>query len=170
MRAGELYAAARRSGNSGRSGHGKILDGALYARSARRHRGAPAYVNCSGGRRRGVLRATFHCDFGYNISLGPTSPNFQLRVLYAVACDHRGVRRSARPSRYTTADHPRDPVRRKPCLRPARYRSDRTLDRRRGDYLAGAEHPSDAVVWAGAVVTRDVPQGRPFLATRAAEE
>ena len=109
-----------------------------------------------------TIRPPFHCDYGFNISLGADAfLNFGCVILDVVAVDiGEGVQIGPAVQIYA-ADHPRDPAMRRAGLefgRPVRI----------GPYawigggaiiLPGVTIGEDAVIGAGAVVTRDVPPG-----------
>jgi hypothetical protein len=75
-----------------------------------------------------VIRPPFHCDFGYNIRLGPdVFLNFNCVILDVVAVTIGAGTQIGPAVQIYTADHPRDPaLREKPAPNSdARYRSDR---------------------------------------------
>ena len=109
-----------------------------------------------------VLRPPFHCDFGYNITLGDkVFANFGC-VFLDVAPVSVGAWTQMGPYvQLLTADHPRDPA-----LRRQGYESAQPI--RIGEnvwigggaiVLPGVTIGDDAIIGAGSVVTRDVPRG-----------
>jgi maltose O-acetyltransferase len=108
------------------------------------------------------LRAPFHCDYGYNISLGRrVFANFGC-VFLDVGLIEIGDDCQIGPLvQLLTADHPRDPAER-------RAGWERGLPIRIGEnvwigggaiVLPGVTIGRDAIIGAGSVVTRDVPDG-----------
>lgn len=110
-----------------------------------------------------VIRPPFHCDFGYNISLGTaTFLNFGC-VILDVAPVTIGDRTQIGPGvQILTADHPRDAAERGAGLEFARPIAIGANVWIGGGalILPGVTIGDDAIVGAGAVVTRDVPAGR----------
>jgi maltose O-acetyltransferase len=109
-----------------------------------------------------VIRPPFHCDYGYNIRIGPgVFFNFNCVVLDVVAVTI-GARTQIGPAvQIYTADHPRDPsVRRTGAElgRPIRIGRDVWIGGG-AIILPGVTIGDDAVIGAGGVVTRDVPAG-----------
>lgn len=109
-----------------------------------------------------TIRPPFHCDYGYNISLGGgVFLNFGCTVLDVVAV-RIGDRTQIGPGvQILTADHPRDPVLRAAMLefgRPVTIGTDVWIG---GGalILPGVTIGDGAIVGAGSVVTRDVPAG-----------
>lgn len=109
-----------------------------------------------------VIRPPFHCDYGYNIRLGPdVFFNFNCVVLDVVAVTV-GTRTQIGPAvQIYTADHPRDPSVRQTGAefgRPIRIGQDVWIG---GGtiILPGVTIGDNAVIGAGSVVTRDVPAG-----------
>ena len=109
-----------------------------------------------------VVRPPFHCDYGFNISLGSgVFLNFNCVILDVVAVTI-GDRTQIGPGvQILTADHPRDAAQREAGLefgRPV------TIGRNvwiggAALILPGVTIGDDAIIGAGAVVTRDVPPG-----------
>ena len=109
-----------------------------------------------------VIRAPFYCDYGYNIRIGAdTFFNFGCVLLDVVPISIGRVCQFGPYVQILTADHPRQPEQRRQGLE-------------RGDPIAIADNVwvgggalilpgvsvgQDAIVAAGAVVTRDVPAG-----------
>ena len=109
-----------------------------------------------------VIRPPFHCDYGYNIRIGPgVFINFNCVVLDVVAVTI-GARTQIGPAvQIYTADHLRDPsVRRTGAEfgRPIRIGQDVWIGGG-AIILPGVTIGDNAVVGAGSVVTRDVPAG-----------
>jgi maltose O-acetyltransferase len=111
---------------------------------------------------RSVVRPPFHCDYGYNITLGAgVFLNFNCVILDVVAVAI-GDRTQIGPGvQILTADHPRDAATRNTGLEFGRpIRIGRNVWIGGGAIiLAGVTVGDDAVVGAGSVVTRDVPPG-----------
>ena len=108
------------------------------------------------------VRAPFHVDYGYNISLGDgVFMNFGC-VILDVAAVTIGAATAIGPGvQILTADHPRDPVQRRTGLEsghPIRIGSNVWIGGG-AIILPGVTVGDDAVIGAGAVVTRDVPVG-----------
>jgi len=109
-----------------------------------------------------VIRPPFHCDYGYNIRVGPdVFFNFNCVVLDVVAVTI-GARTQIGPAvQIYTADHPRDPsVRRTGAEfgRPVRVGQDVWIGGG-AIILPGMTIGDNAVIGAGSVVTHDVPVG-----------
>jgi maltose O-acetyltransferase len=109
-----------------------------------------------------VIRPPFHCDCGFNISLGAgVFLNFNC-VILDVAAVSIGDRTQIGPAvQILTADHPRDPAVRASGLEFARpIRIGRNVWVGGGAIiLPGVSIGDDALIGAGSVVTRDVPAG-----------
>jgi maltose O-acetyltransferase len=109
-----------------------------------------------------VVRPPFHCDFGYNIRLGrDVFLNFNCVILDVVAVTIGAGTQIGPAVQIYTADHPRDPAVRKTGAEFGRPVSiGRNVWIGGGAIiLPGVSIGDDAVVGAGSVVTRDVPQG-----------
>jgi maltose O-acetyltransferase len=109
-----------------------------------------------------VIRPPFHCDYGFNISVGEgVFMNFNCVVLDVVAVSI-GDRTQIGPGvQILAADHPRDPVERATGLefgRPVRIGRNAWIGGG-AIILPGVSIGDDALVGAGSVVTRDVPAG-----------
>lgn len=109
-----------------------------------------------------VIRPPFHCDYGYNIRLGPgVFFNFGCIVLDVVGVDV-GARTQIGPAvQIYTADHPRDPAVRSSGLeygRPVRIGCDVWIGGG-AIILPGVSIADGAVIGAASVVTRDVAAG-----------
>lgn len=113
------------------------------------------------GERTGI-RPPFHCDYGVNIHLGSgVFLNFDCVILDVVAVRIGDGTEIGPGTHIYTADHPRDPEVRRLGLefgRPV------TIGRNvwiggKAILLPGITIGDDAVIGAGAVVTRDVPAG-----------
>ena len=109
-----------------------------------------------------VIRPPFHCDYGYNISLGANVfMNFNCVILDVVAVSIGDGAQIGPGVQILTADHPRDPAARasgQEFGRPIRIGRDVWIG---GGALLmpGVTVGDDAIIGAGAVVTRDVPAG-----------
>lgn len=109
-----------------------------------------------------VVRPPFHIDYGYNISLGHgVFLNFGCVVLDVVAVIIGDGTQIGPGVQILTADHPRDPQQRRAGLefgRPIRIGANVWIG---GGALImpGVSIGDDAIVGAGAVVTRDVEAG-----------
>ena len=112
------------------------------------------------------IRPPFHCDYGYNISLGDNVfLNFNCVILDVVAVTIGDGTQIGPGVQILTADHPRDPTQRMQMLefgRPV------TIGRNvwiggGAIILPGVSIGDDAIIGAGSVVTRDVPAGRTAL-------
>ena len=109
-----------------------------------------------------VVRSPFHCDYGFNISLGVgVFLNFNCVILDVVPVVI-GDRTQIGPGvQILTADHPRDAAGRASGLefgRPIRIGRDVWIGGG-AIILPGVSVGDDAVIGAGGVVTRDVPAG-----------
>ena len=109
-----------------------------------------------------VIRPPFHCDYGYNIRIGPdVFFNFNCVVLDVVAVTV-GARTQIGPAvQIYTADHPRDPLIRQTGAefgRPIQIGRDVWIGGG-AIILPGVTVGDTAVIGAGSVVTRDVPAG-----------
>jgi maltose O-acetyltransferase len=109
-----------------------------------------------------VIRASFRCDYGYNIRLGAdVFLNFNC-VILDVAAVTIGDRTQIGPAvQIYTADHPRDPAERRSGAefgRPIRIGEDVWIGGG-AIILPGVTIGDGALIGAGAVVTHDVPVG-----------
>ncbi|WP_343699803.1 sugar O-acetyltransferase [Caulobacter sp.] len=108
------------------------------------------------------IRAPFHCDYGYNISLGDgVFMNFGCVILDVVEVTIGAATAIGPGVQILTADHPRDPVERRTGLesgRPIHIGSNVWIGGG-AIILPGVTIGDDAVVGAGSVVTRDVAPG-----------
>jgi maltose O-acetyltransferase len=113
-----------------------------------------------------VIRPPFHCDFGYNISLGDdVFLNFNCVILDVVAVSIGAGTQIGPAVQVYTADHPRDPV-----VRRSGAEFGRPIAIGRNVWigggaiiLPGVTIADDAIIGAGSVVTRDVPRGATAL-------
>src|SRR5258707_3973989 len=109
-----------------------------------------------------VIRPPFHCDFGYNIRLGRNVfLNFNCVILDVVAVTIGAGTQIGPAVQIYAADHPRDPA-----VRKTGAEFGRPVSIGQNVWIGGGAIilpwvgiGDDAVVRAGAVVTRDVPQG-----------
>ncbi len=109
-----------------------------------------------------VIRPPFHCDYGFNISLGAgVFLNFNCVILDVVEV-MIGDRTQIGPGvQILTADHPRDAAVRASGLefgRPVRIGCDVWIGGG-AIILPGVSIGDGALIGAGSVVTRDVPAG-----------
>jgi maltose O-acetyltransferase len=113
-----------------------------------------------------VIRPPFHCDFGYNISLGAdVFLNFNCVILDVVAVSIGAGTQIGPAVQIYTADHPRDPA-----VRRSGAEFGRPISIGRNVWigggaiiLPGVTIDDDAIIGAGSVVTRDVPRGATAL-------
>lgn len=109
-----------------------------------------------------VIRSPFHCDFGYNIRLGAAAfLNFNCVILDVVEVVIGEGAQIGPAVQIYAADHPRDAVERRAGLefaRPVRIGRHAWIGGG-AIILPGVTVGDDAVVGAGSVVTRDVPDG-----------
>jgi maltose O-acetyltransferase len=108
------------------------------------------------------VRPPFHCDYGFNISLGSgVFLNFNCVVLDVVEVSI-GDRTQIGPGvQILTADHPRDPADRLAGLefgRPISIGQNVWIGGA-AVILPGVKIADGAIIGAGAIVTRDVPSG-----------
>ncbi len=118
------------------------------------------------------IRPPFHCDYGYNISLGAgVFLNFNCIILDVVKVAI-GDRTQIGPGvQILTADHPRDPAQRRAGLefgRPIVIGADVWIGGG-AIILPGVTIGDGAIVGAGAVVTRDVAAGATVVGNPARE-
>jgi len=110
-----------------------------------------------------TIRPPFHCDYGYNISLGDgVFLNFNCVILDVVAVTIGDATQIGPGVQILTADHPRDPDQRKQMLefgRPVSIGRNAWIGAG-AIILPGVTIGDDAIIGAGSVVTRDVPAGR----------
>jgi maltose O-acetyltransferase len=109
-----------------------------------------------------VIRPPFHCDYGYNISLGDgVFLNFNCVILDVVEVTIGDRTQIGPATQIYAADHPRDAETRKTGLefgRPVRIGSDVWIGGG-AIILPGVTIGDGAVIGAGSVVTRDVGPG-----------
>ncbi|EJW09854.1 Maltose O-acetyltransferase [Rhodovulum sp. PH10] len=109
-----------------------------------------------------VVRPPFHCDYGFNISLGDhVFLNFDCVILDVCAVTIGDKTQIGPGVQILAADHPRDPA-----TRDAGLEFGRPITIGRNVWigggailLPGVTIGDDAVIGAGSVVTRDVPAG-----------
>src|SRR5450631_3033089 len=107
-----------------------------------------------------VIRPPFHCDYGFNISLGAdVFLNFNCVILDVVAVSIGAGTQIGPAVQIYTADHPRDPV-----VRRSGLEFGRTIKIGCNVWigggaiiLPGVTVHDDAIIGSGSVVTRDVP-------------
>ena len=109
-----------------------------------------------------VIRQPFHCDFGYNISVGAgVFMNFGCVLLDVVGIEIGAGTQIGPAVQIYTADHPRDPALRRSGLEsgiPVRIGANVWIGGG-AIVLPGATIGDDAIIGAGSVVTHDVPAG-----------
>ncbi|EHK66743.1 sugar O-acetyltransferase [Achromobacter arsenitoxydans] len=109
-----------------------------------------------------VIRPPFHCDYGYNISLGAgVFINFNCVILDVVQVTIGDGTQIGPAVQIYTADHPHDPEQRRAMLesgRPVRIGSQVWIGGG-AIILPGVSIGDGAIIGAGSVVTRDVPAG-----------
>ncbi len=109
-----------------------------------------------------VIRAPFHCDYGYNIAIGEgVFLNYGCIVLDVVAVTIGDATQIGPGVQILTADHPRDPAAR---ATGAEWGGPIAIGRNvwiggGALILPGVTIGDDAIVGAGSVVTRDVAPG-----------
>ncbi len=109
-----------------------------------------------------TIRPPFHCDYGYNISLGDgVFMNFNCVILDVARVEIGRATQIAPGVQILTADHPRDPEQRARGLEFGRAVTIGANVWIGGGaiILPGVTIGDDAIVGAGSVVTRDVPAG-----------
>jgi maltose O-acetyltransferase len=109
-----------------------------------------------------VIRPPFHCDYGFNISLGAgVFLNFNCVILDVVAVSIGDGTQIGPAVQILSADHPRDPGVRAAGLEFGRpIRIGRNVWIGGGAIiLPGVSIGDDALIGAASVVTRDVPAG-----------
>lgn len=109
-----------------------------------------------------VVRPPFHCDYGFNISLGAgVFLNFNCVILDVVAVSIGDKTQIGPAVQILAADHPRDPAGRAAGLEFGRtIRIGRNVWIGGGAIiLPGVSIGDDALIGAGSVVTRDIPAG-----------
>ncbi len=109
-----------------------------------------------------VIRPPFHCDYGFNISLGAGAfLNFNCVILDVVAVTIGDLTQIGPGVQLLAADHPRDAASRRSGVefgRPVRIGSNVWIGGG-AIILPGVSIGDDALIGAGSVVTRDVPAG-----------
>lgn len=108
------------------------------------------------------IRPPFHCDYGFNLRLGAgVFLNFNCVVLDVVAVEIRDGTQIGPGVQILTADHPREAVLRAKGLEFGRpVRIGRNVWIGGGALiLPGVTIGDDAIIGAGAVVTRDIRKG-----------
>lgn len=109
-----------------------------------------------------TIRPPFHCDYGFNIRLGRgVFLNFNCCILDIVEVEIGDLTQIGPGVQILAADHPRDPGQRRKMLefgRPVRIGANVWIG---GGALImpGVSVGDDALIGAGAVVTRDVAPG-----------
>lgn len=109
-----------------------------------------------------VIRPPFHCDYGYNISLGDgVFLNFNCVILDVVEVTIGEGTQIAPGVQILTADHPRDPAVRRTGVEYGKpVRIGRNVWIGAGAILLpGVTIGDDALIGAGSIVTRDVAAG-----------
>jgi maltose O-acetyltransferase len=109
-----------------------------------------------------TIRPPFHCDYGFNISLGAgVFLNFNCVILDVVAVTIGDGAQIGPGVQLLTADHPRDAAERRSGLEFGRpITIGRNVWIGGGAIIVpGVSIGDDAIIGAGSVVTRDVPAG-----------
>ena len=109
-----------------------------------------------------TIRPPFHCDYGFNISLGAgVFLNFNCVILDVVAVAIGDGAQIGPGVQLLTADHPRDAAERRSGLEFGRpITIGRNVWIGGGAIIVpGVSIGDDAIIGAGSVVTRDVPAG-----------
>jgi maltose O-acetyltransferase len=118
------------------------------------------------------IRPPFHCDYGYNISLGRgVFLNFNCVILDVVKVTIGDQTQIGPGVQILTADHPRDPAQRRAGLefgRPVTIGANVWIGGG-AIILPGVAISDDAIIGAGAVVTRDVVAGATVVGNPAKE-
>lgn len=113
-----------------------------------------------------VIRPPFHCDYGFNIRLGPgVFLNFNCVILDVVEVAIGDFTQIGPSVQILTADHPRNPDERASGLefgRPVRIGRNVWIGAG-AILLPGVSVADGAIIGAGSVVTRDVPAGATVL-------
>ena len=119
-----------------------------------------------------VVRPPFHCDYGFNISLGRDAfLNFNCVILDVVEVTIGEGAQIGPAVQIYSADHPRDAAQRRAGLefgRPVRIGRHAWIGGG-AIILPGVTIGDDAVIGAGSVVTRDVPPGATAVGNPARE-
>lgn len=109
-----------------------------------------------------TIRPPFHCDYGFNISLGAgVFLNFNCVILDVVDVVIGDGTQIGSGVQILTADHPRDPIERASGAewgRPIRIGRNAWIGAG-ALIMPGVTIGDDALIGAGSVVTRDVPAG-----------
>ncbi|MFJ3460043.1 sugar O-acetyltransferase [Achromobacter spanius] len=109
-----------------------------------------------------LIRPPFHCDYGYNISLGANVfMNFNCVILDVVQVTIGEGTQIGPAVQIYTADHPHDAEQRRAMLefgRPVHIGKQVWIGGG-AIILPGVTVGDDAIIGAGSVVTRDVPAG-----------
>lgn len=110
-----------------------------------------------------TIRPPFHCDYGYNIHLGAGAfLNFGCVILDVVRVEIGDLTQIASGVQILTADHPRDAETRRSGLengRPVLIGRNCWIGAA-AVLLPGVTIGDDAIIGAGAIVTRDVAPGQ----------
>ena len=118
------------------------------------------------------VRPPFHCDYGYNISLGKgVFLNFNCVILDVVKVTIGDGTQIGLAVQIPTADHPRDSAQRRAGLdfgRPVSIGANVWIGGA-AVILPGVTVGDDAIIGAGAIVTRDVPWGATVVGNPARE-
>lgn len=108
------------------------------------------------------IRPPFHCDYGYNISIGEGAfLNFNCVILDVTTVTIGAATTIGPQVQIYTAEHPRDPVQRRTGIeysRPVAIGENVWIGGG-AIILPGVTIGDDAIIGAGSVVTRDVPAG-----------
>jgi maltose O-acetyltransferase len=163
MLAGQLYDAADAELVALREAAASWMtryNAALGASAAERHALLQQQLAAVGGQ--AEIRPPFHCDYGFNLSIGAgVFLHFNCVVLDVAAVSIGAATQIGPGVQIYTADHPRDPIERRAGMesgRPVRIGQNVWIGGG-AIILPGVTIGDDAIIGAGSVVTRDVASG-----------
>jgi maltose O-acetyltransferase len=108
------------------------------------------------------IRPPFHCDYGYNISIGEgVFLNFNCVILDVTKVTIGAATTIGPHVQIYTAEHPRDPVERRTGIEYSHpvVIGENVWIGGGSIILPGVTVGDDAIIGAGSIVTRDVPKG-----------